>query len=358
MLLHAPRPPVAISLHSPDMTASAEQSSASAAPQKRIPDFFIVGHAKCGTTALYEMLRRHPQIYLPEYKAGAGKEPWFFSRDNPQPQTSGERDITFTGRTAATMEEYLSLFEAAGADQLIGEASTSYLWSRTAASRIAAVRPDARIIAIMREPASFLRSLHLQLLQNKHETERDFRKAVELDDARRENRHIPQGSYWPQALIYSDRVRYVEQLQRYHAEFPPEQVLVLIYDDFRDHNEATVRRVLRFLDADDTVPISTIDANPTIALRSQRLFDATRALRKGRGPVPRALRRSGKTLTTSGIRRRLYYPLQRRALYTAPPPPDEEFMLELRRRFKPQVVALSEYLDRDLVTLWGYDAIG
>ena len=31
----------------------------------RVPDFFIVGHAKCGTTALYEMLRAHPQIYMP-----------------------------------------------------------------------------------------------------------------------------------------------------------------------------------------------------------------------------------------------------------------------------------------------------
>ena len=40
----------------------------------RLPDFFIVGHSKSGTTALYEMLRQHPQIYLP-----AAKEPWFFA---------------------------------------------------------------------------------------------------------------------------------------------------------------------------------------------------------------------------------------------------------------------------------------
>jgi hypothetical protein len=340
------------------MTASAEQSFAAAAPLGRIPDFFIVGHAKCGTTALYEMLRRHPQIYLPDYKAGAGKEPWFFSRDNPNPQTSGERNIAFTGRTAVTMEEYLLLFDAARPDQHVGEASTSYLWSRTAASRIAAVRPDARIIAIMREPASFLRSLHLQLLENKHETEKDFRKAVELDGPRRENRHIPSHSYWPQALIYSDRVRYVEQLQRYRAEFPAEQLLVLIYDDFRDDNEETVRRVLRFLQADETVAVAAMDANRTVALRSERLADVKRALRSGGGPVSRTLRGAGKTLTTSRMRERLYYPLQRRALYRQPPPPDEEFMLELRHRFKGEVEALSEYLDRDLVTLWGYDAIG
>lgn len=340
------------------MTASAEQSPAVAVSQRRIPDFFIVGHAKCGTTALYEMLRRHPQIYLPDYKAGAGKEPWFFSRDNPNPQTSGERNIAFTGRTAVTMEEYLRLFDGARHDQCVGEASTSYLWSRTAAQRIAAVQPDARIIAIIREPASFLRSLHLQLLENKHETVKDFRKAVELDDDRRENRHIPEKSYWPQALIYSDRVRYVDQLERYHTYFSSAQILVLIYDDFRNDNEATVRRVLRFLEADDTVSVTALDANPTVAVRSERLRDMRRTLEGGRGPISRTLRSVGKAFTTSAMRKRFYYPLQRRVLYGAPPPPDEEFMLTLRRRFKPEVEALSKYLDRDLVTLWGYDAIG
>ncbi len=43
--------------------------------------------------------------------------------------------------------------------------------------------------------------------------------------------------------MYSEHVRYVEQLRRYHAVFPAEQVLVLIYDDFRADNEATLRRV-------------------------------------------------------------------------------------------------------------------
>jgi hypothetical protein len=340
------------------MTASAEQSSSAVLPRQGIPDFFIVGHAKCGTTALYEMLRRHPQIYMPDYEAGAGKEPWFFSRDNPHPQTSGERDISFTGRTAVSMAEYLSLFAAAKPGQHIGEASTSYLWSRAAAQRIAAVQPDARIIAIIREPASFLRSLHLQLLENHHETERDFRTAVELDQPRRENRHIPQCSYWPQALIYSDRVRYVEQLQRYRDVFAPEQILVLIYDDFRDDNEAIVRRVLRFLDVDDSVAVEAIRANPTVSLRSRRLETVKRALRSGQGAPWRAARGLGRALTTPRIRERLYYPLQRRAMYGQPPPPDERFMVELRRRFKPEVIALSEYLDRDLVALWGYDAIG
>jgi hypothetical protein len=303
------------------------------------------------------MLRRHPQIYMPEYKRGSGKEPWFFAKDNPQPQRTAERSTAFTGRRAMTLAQYLSLFAAARPGQLIGEASTSYLWSTSAAQRIAQARPDARIIAMLREPASFLYSLHLQLLQNHHESEPDFRKALSLDDARREGREIPSYSYWPQALIYSDRVKYVEQLRRYHAVFAPEQVLVLIYDDFRADNEGTVRRVLRFLEVDDAVQVQATEANPTVGVRSVRLDNLARALKAGRGPVGGAAKAVIKGLTPWKLRNDWLYPLRNRIVYGKPRPPDEDFMLELRRRFRPEVQALSDYLERDLVKLWGYDAI-
>jgi hypothetical protein len=339
------------------MTTSLEPASSLPTRAQRLPDFFIVGHAKCGTTALYEMLRRHPEIYMPEYKRGSGKEPWFFAQDNPQPQRTAERSVTFTGRRAMTLEQYLELFAGAQPGQVIGEASTSYLWSPSAAHRIAQARPDARIIAILREPASFLYSLHLQLLQNHHESERDFRKALSLDDARREGREIPTYSYWPRALIYSDRVKYVEQLRRYHAEFSPEQVLVLIYDDFRRDNEGTVRRVLRFLEVDDEHRIDTAEANPTVGVRSVFLDNRARALKAGRGPLWAAAKALVKGLTPWRLRHNWLYPLRNRIVYGRPRPPDERFTLELRRRFKGEVVALSEYMHRDLVKLWGYDAI-
>ena len=119
-----------------------------------------------------------------------------------------------------------------------------------------------------------------------------------------------------------------------------------------------MRTVLRFLEVDDTHPIEAVEANPTVALRSAQLDGFTRSLRAGRGPVLRALRDTGKALTSQRMRKALYYPALRRATISKPPAPDEQFMLELRRRFRPEVEALSRYLDRDLVTLWGYDEIG
>lgn len=296
------------------------------------------------------MLRRHPQIYMSDVK-----EPQYFAR-NPQPPADGVRSFEQTGRFPFTLEEYLSLFTAARPDQLIGDASTFHLWSPLAPPRIAEAQPAARIIAILREPASFLRSLHLQMVENHTESVKDLRKALALEDERREGRSIPRHSYWPSALIYSDRVRYAEQLRRYHAAFPREQVLVLIYDDFRRDNEGTVRTVLRFLEVDDAAPVETIDANPSVRVRSVRLAAMIRAVRSGRGPVGRAVQSTVKALTTRRARSVLY-PLRRWIVYGKPRPADEKVMTELRRRFKGEVVALSEYLDRDLVRLWGYDRL-
>jgi hypothetical protein len=321
-----------------------------------VPDFFVVGHAKCGTTAMYEMLRRHPQVFMPEYHGGFGKEPWFFSRENPQPQRDGHRDVNFTGRPMP-WSQYLALFDDAREDQLVGEGSTSYLWSHSAASRIAAVRPDARIVAIIREPASFLRSLHLQLLENRHEIVRDFRTAVELDGPRLENREIPPRSTWPGALIYSERIKYVEQLERYRSTFGADRLKILIYDDFRRDNAAAVHEVQRFLGIDEA-PVQALDVNPTGGPRGDWVVAANKRLRTSSGLPWRTLRASGKALTSAALRKRVFYPLKRRAIWGPPPPPDEEFMQELRRRFKPEVLAFSEYMDRDLISLWGYDDVG
>jgi Sulfotransferase family len=312
--------------------------------REQVPDFFIVGHQKCGTTALYETLRRHPQIYMPKCK-----EPWFFAaelHERTPPRPEG---------TPQTLEEYLALFTSAASDQRVGEASAQYLWSRTAAGAIASMRPVARIVAILREPASFLQSLHLQFVQTYVETEGDLRKALALEQERRAGRQIPRYTYWPEMLLYSEHVRYVEQLRRYHAVFPRDQVLVLIYDDFRANNEATVRSVLRFLDVDHTTQLDMTEANPTVRARSLKLHELVHAVSVGRGPVSLLVKETIKTATPRRLRRKALHSTQRHVVFAQPRTPDEALMGELRSRYKDEVVRLSEYIDRDLVSLWGYD---
>ena len=314
------------------MTASTDALASAAARGQRVPDFFIVGHPKCGTTALWEMLRVHPQIFLP-----AVKEARFLASDL-------RALVPSSPNQPQTLEEYLALFAGAPAGLCVGEVSPAYLRSREAAGAIAALQPDARIIAIFREPASFVRSLHLHLLEEHVETETDLATALANEELERAGQRV---------LRYSDHLHYTEQLRRYHARFAPEQVLVLIYEEFRADNEGTLRRVLRFLEVDEDVALPPREANPSYAVRSPRLNGAVRSL-EGGAPAARAARRALVTLTPRRLRRRAMGMFRRHVLYGPPPEPDERVMAELRARQRPEVEAFGEYLGRDLLTLWGY----
>jgi len=322
------------------MRAASEVPDAALARGGRTPDFFIVGHAKSGTTALYTMLKSHPQIFLSDLK-----ETRFFARElHP--------GLTTSDVHPKTLEEYLALFAPARSDQIVGEVSPSYLRSRDAARRIAELRPDARIIAILREPVSFLRSLHLQLLEDHVETEKSLRRALAREPQRLRERDA--GAPVEQGLLYGQHVHYVEQLERFRAVFSEDRMLVLIYDDFSADNEATVRRVLDFLGVDDRLPVEASEANPTVRVRSPRLYGIVRTLYLGEGRVAAALKRAVKAMTPRRLRRDGMTVLRRRVLYGSPQDTDHELELELKRRYGGEVAALSAYLDRDLVSLWDY----
>ena len=105
-----------------------------------MPDFFIVGHPKSGTTALYEMLRRHPQIYMPELK-----EPCF------SPATCARCSAARRTPARTRSRSTCALFAGARREQRAGEASPSYLRSRDAPpGEIAQLQPDG---AHHRDPA-------------------------------------------------------------------------------------------------------------------------------------------------------------------------------------------------------------
>jgi hypothetical protein len=282
------------------------------------------------------------------------KEPRFFMRDAASEEPG-------TAVRPRTLGGYLALFAPAGREQRTGEASPQYIRSAAAIRRIAEAQPQARVIALLREPASFLRSYHLENLASAVESERDLRKAMALEQRRRQGESIPRRCEAPDRLLYSEHVRYVTQLRRLHEAFGRERVLALIYEDFRRDNAGVVGEVLRFLEVDDSLPLEPVEVISAKRrdVRFMALHHATRALKRARhnpassGRVSRAVTGlAGGVLAQPRIVRSW-----RRLVYAVPAPPDEEFVLELRRRFKPEVVALSEYLDRDLVTLWGYDRI-
>jgi hypothetical protein len=309
-------------------------------PTARFPDFYVVGHPKSGSTALNKMLRQHPQIFMPDCK-----EPAYFCTDII------ERSLT--------EGEYLALFEGAEPDQLQGEASIWQLASEVAARQITDVRPDAKIILLLREPVAFLRSLHLQNFQNRAEIETDFGRALALEPQRAADPSFANGHEAVLAqlpkLRYSEHIRYVTQVERYREALTTANVHVIIYEEFERDNASAVRAIHRFLGLPEH-ETAEVRVNASAPMRGARTYRFLNDVRVGRGPVPRVMHRAIKLVTGRRARNRMVT-RSREMLLGDAPPPDRRLELELRRRFLPEVQKLGEYLERDLVTAWGYDEV-
>ena len=206
--------------------------------ESKLPDFLIVGAARSATTSLFYYLKNYDEIYMP-----ARKEPWFFSyADNPPNYSSpGAYDVVYK------FEDYEALFRAARPDQIIGEASPSYLFTYAAAIRniknvYGELYDKLRIIIILRNPAERAYS-HFMLHKRGYKEPLDFRKAIEPDTIaarRRDN--------WDIFYDYTGCSLYYEQVKAYVEEFP--HVKVLLYEDLARNPVKTLREICEFLSVD------------------------------------------------------------------------------------------------------------
>jgi hypothetical protein len=199
-------------------------------PQR--PLLYLVGATKAGTSALAVFLAQHPEIAMCRIK-----EPNFYAPDLDLPGPRSER-------------EYLELFEARPGTRLLADASVLYLYSREAAGRIREVAPDARILAVLREPAETMAAWHAQMVYTGNEPLADFAEALDAEAERKQGRRLPPAGAArrsPALLFYRDLVRYAEQLERYLALFPREQIAVHLYDDFRADPSRVYADVIAFL---------------------------------------------------------------------------------------------------------------
>lgn len=315
------------------------------------PSFFVVGHSKSGTTALAQFLGQHPALFMSDPKEPNYFCPAFCHVDDP-----AEAPLSaFVRRTEA---DYLALFSGARLDQRCGEASAAYLYSEEAAARIHAFEPAARIIMIFREPVSFLRSYHLQLLKNpvsEGETVRDLGAAIQLEPARRRGERIPKGCLIPEMLYYTtDRLDYDAHYDRYAALFPAHQLLVLTYDDFRRDNAGTVRSVLDFLGVDPTFEPELGEHNAGgVAVRSKRAQTWLHQLSVGWGPMGR-LKPLVKAVVPRALRRRATDAAYRHLVFEEAGPVEPAVAAHIREAARPHVAALGVRIGRDLLGEWGY----
>jgi hypothetical protein len=288
----------------------------------RRPDFFIVGAPRCGTTSMYELLREHPQVFMP-----TRKEPIYFGSDLTK------------RRPYLSEESYLALFAPAHDETRLGEASVWYLYSRTAPAEIAAFSPEARIIIMLRDPVQMMHSLHRHLLFAGQEEITDFGEAIEAEPDRAQGRRMPRDRGRPEGLQYRACARYAEHVERWIDAFGRERVHIILQDDLSADPAGTYRATLQFLDVDPTFQpeFRVINQHKLVRSRWLQRLTASRVLlperASGLDPFVRMIRR--------GLIRINMHPEPR-------PPIPVELERRLRAEMAPDVERLERLLRRDL----------
>jgi len=194
----------------------------------RLPDFLIIGAARCGTTWLYECLQAHRRLFLPAQKR---PEPHFFLKE---------------AEYARGIDYYSDRYFRGVPDALVaGEASTSYLYRPHVAARIARHLPDVKMIALLRNPIDRAFSNYMVSVHNNLET-LPFPEAIRREPQRLARPRSPLArEICPQAYI--DRGRYFAQLAVYLRHFRPDQLHVILFDDLVDRPAAVLGDFHRFL---------------------------------------------------------------------------------------------------------------
>lgn len=278
------------------------------------PNLFLVGAPKCGTSALHDYLAAHPDAFM-----SSPKEPHHFCPDV---------DAPFAVRDEAA---YRALFKNARA-RVVGESSATYLYSKVAAQKLYAANPDARIVAVVRNPLEMIPSLHSQRRVNGTEPCGALAEALEAEP-KREAGKLPAVGAFP---FYYGAARYTEQLRRYLNVFPAEQVHIIVFDDLKKDVGAVYADLLRFLGLSPFTPdFKIVNRNKRVRSAAvQRVIENPASLpNRLPGPVGRFAYKALDRLNSAPAARTGLEPAVRE---------------RLKRDFRGEVESLSGLLGRDL----------
>lgn len=196
----------------------------------------IVGAPKAGTSALHTALAQHPQMY-----ASPVKEPkYYLCTDAPPPAYQGPGDAHSQQEWVWRAQDYRALFANAPEGALRLESTPFYLYLPHARRRLAEELPDARFIAVIRDPVDRAYSNWMHLWVDGLEPESDFVTAW-----RSEEQRIRAG--WAPFWHYRRLGRYGEQLADLYGRVGRERILVLRYKQLVDEPAVALNRVCRFL---------------------------------------------------------------------------------------------------------------
>ncbi len=221
-----------------------------------LPNFFLAGAPKSGTTSLFYYLKGHPGVYMCPIK-----EPNFFSAADIQNQ-----NLYYTAPLVSNIKDYKSLFEQVGDEKAVGEASVSYLFYKDVAGRIKMTVPEPKIIILLRDPVErgfshYLMDSRLGYIKFSFEDIIYKRSPSPLLDL-----------YYQQVVELG---LYFHQVKRYIDTFGPERVKIILSEDLKNDNSSVMASVCEFLDIE-----------PYILLETERQYNV---YRRPRGSIIRHL---------------------------------------------------------------------
>jgi hypothetical protein len=204
----------------------------------KLPNFFILGAGRSGTTTLYNVLKDHPQVFLP-----TPKEPTFFSEPF---------------QVIRTPIRYASLFADADRYAAVGDASHAHLSHPDAAATIRAFFPDAKFVVTFRNPADRALAMYSYMLENGYEPLPTFERALAAEERRfasaRFARNCPH-YFWN--FMYYRSGRFGEQIARYYEHYTRDRFFFTTLYDLQLRTQSVFDDLTTFLGI-DPLPIGEL----------------------------------------------------------------------------------------------------
>jgi len=253
-----------------------------------LPNLFLIGAMKAGTTSLHRYLGQHPEIYIPKLI----KEPAFFAFGE-----GGESLIAGRPGRPRSMSRarYEALYEPGRVHRYRLDSSTAHLRVERSATRIREAVPEAKLMAVLRNPVERAFSQYQFSHKQAHDVGATFEAELACDAERaRKDEQLGYG--------YLHHGFYHRHLRRYYDLFPPERFHIMLYEDFHADPVATVRGVIEFLglnagftpDVSQRYNVSGIPRNAAIASAFRR-FRGAKSFVERRLP-PKLVSRLGQPL--------------------------------------------------------------
>lgn len=291
---------------------------------ERLPEFFILGAAKAGTTSIFHLLKQHPEVYLP-----FAKEPMFFSNDR---------------NYAKGLHWYMqTYFSGTSRFPARGEATPHYLyWSDKTAPRLYAAYGEkpVKLIVILRDPVKRAYSWYWNMVREGRENV-SFEEALALEAGRLSANQTKLRSEGHMTYGYFRGGCYASQLQQFLEYFPRQRFLFILQDEMKVDFKNVIRQLLAFLHVNDQVSLRSVRSN-TSAVPQSPTVHAWLTRQTGfrewlKAFIPPRVRYA---LKSRLIRANLH------AVEYAPMSPETEKALRLR--YADEVLALGNIIGRDL----------